>query len=262
MDIDRKGGLLMKYNRFLRLLTINIFILFQIVISIGCTPPQFRGSNNLQNIQICSNVLFVVSSMYGDSETIEKDSYGRELFKYSTYESLGYTYGEMCIYAISQKRTFKDIFYYEDYCFIISDSFDNFKQEDIEDLKAKNDWNKPFDQNKCSSRSKRIPSDEFQYIESTNSIEKTITKYCNENDELFYNVGIDKDKDGNILMIFQTKMKGAEGENISKGLRNYMIILTSRGLPRGKECFAEIEDLYNYQEQLHELKIANDWNFS
>ena len=70
-----------------------------------------------------------------------------------------------------------------------------------------------------------------------------------------YYIGMDKDKDGNILIVFQAKKDDEE-------TRNYMIILTSRGLPRGKECFAEIEDLYNYQEQLHELKIANDWNFS
>ena len=200
--------------------------------------------------------MFAASGINGKSETISKDTYGRELFKYSIYpDGFAPPYKEICVYAIIQRNTHDEIYYYEDYCFIIADSFNIITEKDIEELKQNNNWDMAFVPEKCSTRNKIRHSNEFEYVESINSIEKIISEYFDEGYELKYYMGTDIDKDGNILIVFQAKKDDEE-------TRNYMIILTSRGLPRGKECFAEIEDLYNYQEQLHELKIANDWNFS
>lgn len=243
-------------KKYLKRLLSIILVLAQITFCIGCTPPRFDSANKFSNLLISSNVLFAISGINGKGESIERDAYGRELFKYYIYPG-GYEpiCNELCVYIISQRQTLTNILYYEDFCFILSDSFNKFTQDDIDALKNKNDWGNPFVLEKCSERSKGIPSSEFEYPQAKETIKQIITKYIDKNCELMYYIGMDKDKDGNILIVFQAKKDDEE-------TRNYMIILTSRGLPRGKECFAEIEDLYNYQEQLHDLKIANDWNFS
>ena len=106
-------------------------------------------------------------------EIIEEDVYGRTMFTY--YEK--YYKGSKISFSaliICQDSNEKEVFYYEDVNYIVkeqalySQNIKKFNDEDIENLKLTNDWNKEIDYDKCVrkeiSKSKlKIPNEKEIY---------------------------------------------------------------------------------------------------
>ena len=88
--------------------------------------------------------------------SIEKDSYGRELYVVRMDHAKGF-YGEgiNAAYVISQAHDDEEkrIYYYEDICFKLFIFDKGLDDVLLKELKEDNDWNQPINMDKCSSRS-------------------------------------------------------------------------------------------------------------
>ena len=122
-------------------------------------------------------------------EVIEKDTYGRTLFTYyeKYYAGAGISFSAL---IICQSSSENEVFYYENVNFIVkrqelyTQSLKNFETNEIEALKAENDWNKELNFDKCVKKeiTKSKPSvpheeeiknkviDEFDVEEGSNGI--------------------------------------------------------------------------------------------
>ena len=118
-------------------------------------------------------------------EIIDEDQYGRVMFTY--YEKY-YSGADISFSAliICQGSNEKEVFYYEDENYIVkkqviySQNLERFTEEEIEKLKANNDWNKKISYDKCVrkeiTRSKpEIPNEEeLQEIRKKQSQKKIV----------------------------------------------------------------------------------------
>ena len=84
------------------------------------------------------------------SEEIEKDEYGRVLYLYRGYCGLAKEDKEILI--IYQKHDDDYVYYYEDICYMFAAP----STENIESIKAINDWGCPLDESKMSRRRVRV----------------------------------------------------------------------------------------------------------
>ena len=80
---------------------------------------------------------------------VEKDGYGREYYRYTTYSVL--LGGNIEIHLISQQAESERVYYYPDVCYIARlESAEPFTEEQQVLLKSRNDWNQPFSWEKCN----------------------------------------------------------------------------------------------------------------
>ena len=195
-----------------------------------------------------------------DIEVIEEDEYGRILFSYSMNISYVYTgYESIRIIAICQESDRRRTYYYEDQCFIISDSYENISQEDIDNLKADNDWGEPLNEDEYSSRPIKPKYSDFYRMGARDifiseiDVEDTLEVSCGFTD---YD-GISK-----ILFYIVTNEYIESDGDYTHKQNFYVMIINEDGTYNKDEFLVEIDDLYNYQKQLHEFKISNGWSFS
>lgn len=174
---------------------------------------------------------------------LEMDDYDRILYFYEEYSDL-----DIQCYLISQKIDDDYIYYYEDINFILQKDYKE-KYGTIDELKSINDWNKELKIEKCKKI--RIDSTKKSYSFKNNKIENlikdrypnfTLSNYCyltNNNDGLF------------ILYL--------NGYNIEK--RMDIIIVINEEYNHYDDYILELTDdnLYNYQNQLKQLKEINKW---
>lgn len=102
-------------------------------------------------------------------EKIEQDKYGRQYYSYQTYSIL--LNAQIEIHLISQLEENGVAYYYQDVCYLIRKiEGESFSEEDILQLKERNDWNCRLDMQKCSTistdewRSDLVYEDTFQEI--------------------------------------------------------------------------------------------------
>lgn len=84
---------------------------------------------------------------------LEADSEGRSLFEYTVLNRFT---GEMeTALAVCQRYTDTSVYYYEDVNFHLGD----YSEDDVDDLKARNDWNQPYDDAKSTTRKIKVSFD-------------------------------------------------------------------------------------------------------
>ena len=86
-------------------------------------------------------------------EIVERDSAGRILYLYTTKNAISDSVESA--YMICQKYDSRYVYFYEDICYAVGDS----DEENIEALKALNDWDKPLNDDKMAARSKSVTMD-------------------------------------------------------------------------------------------------------
>ncbi|MEF9990097.1 MAG: hypothetical protein RR716_06260, partial [Christensenellaceae bacterium] len=134
-------------RKILRSMTMIAFAILLLPSCLGL--PTYRGGNIALYSLIVDNIPGLVTSRPGNAtiEILETDQYGRTLFTYrgdaSRYDGYADT---LYIYAICQQVKDKNVYYYEDYFYILADSADSFYSEDINELKKINDWELPIDE--------------------------------------------------------------------------------------------------------------------
>lgn len=84
---------------------------------------------------------------------IEEDSEGRILYEYTTESDI--TGHIESVLVVCQQIDSKYVYFYEDLCYQFLDS----DQSATEDLKEKNDWNKPLDYSKMARREIKVSFD-------------------------------------------------------------------------------------------------------
>jgi len=126
----------------------------------GCGYEGYSGDHlDLYTVAINSvlwnNGHSFSADRYTDSqiEILDEDRYGRTIFTY--YEKY-YAGGGISFSAliICQSSNEKEVFYYEDVNYIVKEqkhtpNLKEYEKEEIEQLKAANDWNREIDYDKC-----------------------------------------------------------------------------------------------------------------
>ena len=137
----------------------KILILFlTILLAFSFASCQKNNSENI-NLKVCGSYA-VPGMFYADMkgmgatcEPIERDSFGRILYTYSTRNFLSEI--QETVYVICQKYDSEYVYFYEDICYLPIDRSD----DELETLKTKNDWDKELDLSKMSRRTNDITFD-------------------------------------------------------------------------------------------------------
>lgn len=128
-----------------------LLLMTKIVSCCGYDPHFMEWHNEASALHICASYA-VTGSFYPDvkgkvTEILEKDCYGRILFKYYCRSYLAGEQAEAAV-VICQKYDNDYVYYYEDVCYINRE----YSEEDIAALKAVNDWDKPLNEGLMSRR--------------------------------------------------------------------------------------------------------------
>lgn len=244
-----------------------IFVLtaFILAAATGCGIPNWEANDHLYYLT-AYNIFSTENLGHGEwlqeGKLLETDAYGRELYLYRRgfWHSLGF-YDSLCIYGICQSYDADQeyVYAYEDMFYIMGESADAFSEEEIEALKAANDWGLPLDETKMTYTDvnrgwegfARQPSDKAQ-----ESIKKHL--YRSDRDGYYWDrVEYDSAKD---RLLYWVAQYDQEDRNLEK--RFYFLITDAEGELIPGLMPEEIEDLYHYQAQLHRLKLQSGWDFS
>ncbi len=234
---------------------IKIFLILAfLVIVIGCALKKIENDYHGKYPELYS---VAINSLLGargyaqderkyDSEItiMESDQYGRTLFFY--YEGK-----EVSSYSliISQESTDNYTYFYPDVNFI-SASENDFPQAEIEELKRKNDWDKPIVPEKCI-KVEVVRKKEKGPINNNKLIE-------------LYNKALGEDAYGLSAIIFFTTDDYNRSIYLGYGKsskRRYVVMLfNADGSYDESKCIMELTDLYRYQDELKSFKELNNWN--
>ena len=141
--------------------TLLIIAIALLIVLASCTYNGYSGNySDLYSVAI-NSVLWLNGHSWGADyecdpqiEVIEEDKYGRIMFTYyeKYYSGAGISFSAL---IICQSSNEDKVFYYEDINYIVkeqvlySQNLENFNEEEIEQLKTVNDWNKEIDYDKC-----------------------------------------------------------------------------------------------------------------
>ena len=270
------------------LLLISIF-----AISItGCTPYKYEG-DYIDLYTVAVNSIFSARGYIPNAEIfdnpfieiIEIDEYGRTMFFYydgfgyfdrdhmydSAYYNLGYAI------LIMQKSTENHVYFYEHDCLEMylmedRDTFINNKEytkNDYSELKAKNDWGKKIDEDKCIQKplttrnSGNLKINDWTYNKIISAYAKSIGYKGDDN--IFRNsVYNTSDTYGRELYYVWGVGRDALGEGVSPNsvvqYFEFAIIFNPDGTYNQETCIIEIDDIINFKEKLIEFKLLNNWN--
>ena len=246
-----------------KLSALVLLLVLTLLILTGCYSGYSGEHTDLYTVAI-NSILWTFGHSFGadfpmnsEIEIIEQDQYGRTLFTY--YEEY-YSGGDITFSSlvICQNSNEQHAFYYEDVNFIVKEQeidtpwpVNEFTNEEIEQLKLANDWNKPLNLEKCVKKEITTEKPDIPH-------EKKIEKIIEEDFQL--------DERDTIFVHYLT----ANSVN-----DNYIIYGYLRGYPDFKVYFVglvEIENdkikdvhflqptnVFDYQTEFVEFKNAHNW---
>ena len=177
---------------------------------------------------------------------IEEDNYGRKLFYYCEGNNIS-THSLI----ISQKTFEGNVYYFPDYNFI-SNSNNEFSDEEINNLKVLNDWNLPLNEEKMVI-SNIIYNKEDREITNDELIEKIISdNYSNQIDEFALRHCCIWKTDANGISLVVVRMER------KSEIKNFLIFLDSE-MKFIENRVYYVEDYYNYQNWLKKIKMDIGW---
>ena len=94
------------------------------------------------------SLLGVTGSEFDDIEILEKDSKGRVMFSFCAYGYSIENNDNLYSIIICQKSDLKYTYYYPDCNYIVAPTKNEISEEEICELKEKNDWDKELNQSK------------------------------------------------------------------------------------------------------------------
>ena len=234
-------------KRFVILLLIFLFMILT-----GCYSGYSGENTDLYTVSINSVPWTLGHSFsadfYKDSEIeiLEQDQYGRTLFTYyEEYYSGGST--SFSSLVICQSSSEQYVFYYEDVNFVVKEQeaditwpVNEFTNEEIEQLKLANDWNKPLNLEKCVKKELVTEKPDIPH-------EKEIEKIIEEEFQL-------AERRVKIFVDFLT----ADSNN-----KNYIIYGYLHGLPDFEMFYLGLVEVENDQiKDVHFLQPSNIFDYS
>ena len=125
----------------------------------SCDPEEPLEPTSYQMRYTCCAyaVPGMFSSVYaGDAELMETDVYGRTLLKYRSFDET--TRWWTNAFVICQRTANAKTFFYEDVCYLIEPrDGQSIAEAQLAELKARNDWNLPMNEEKMSYR--KVPAE-------------------------------------------------------------------------------------------------------
>ena len=222
------------------------FILISCEISIPYNGPDYDLFTEAVNSLIAADGTIYKQRDGVKLEVLEEDKYDRVMFSYSEYKSFN-TYNIL----IKQNCDEDYVYYYPDINFI-SNSDNNFSTEEIEKLKLENDWNLDLNYNRMikSKISKKKISPK---IDENKIFDELVEKHMGENYRYRYCGYCTSDYYGRMLYTFCVV------DLSTHEYFDYLIIL-EKDLTYTDKSFMKCVEYYNYQEELKEFKVLNNWN--
>jgi len=243
----------------------------------GCRTDEDREFDAFIE-QVLDCLLGVEANRLATFITIETDSYGRILYWYSGETALTAKkklYGNneyLWAVFIQQKSDGLNVYYYPDISFIVKPlpkygswlvdndefldrTYRKLQNEEIDEWKELNDWNKPFDESKCTK--KRLTNED--YGKRRNKVFETFRRRVfDENFSNFFPkfeyffLYATSDEFGRHIYFCRT----VDDDN------NYTNSYVVMFFPDNTYVIQEIFDIWNYQEELRIFKNNNNWNKS
>lgn len=247
-----------KYMKSKSVLTVCLIL--TVMFFCGCSYKYTGDYPDLYSVAI-NSILWNNGHSYGadraidaEIDIIEKDDYGRTLYTY--YEKY-YAGAEISFSALLIAQSSADgyIYFYEDYNFIIkkqelySSNKISFTQEEIDNIKTLNDWNKELNLEKCIKKVIAVTKCEIPYEVQT--LEEKIIDNFDLGDKN-YNLFIDyltDDNNGNFI-IYGSIIK-FNAEDI------YFAAIVNSA--ENKIAYFVPENIYNYREEFITFKTENGW---
>jgi hypothetical protein len=257
-------------NRYKKYFFASIVIFFLVCTLTGCQFTGYKGEfPELYTVAVNSLLGMKGYHSHGDAiiKLIEEDTFGRKLFSYYEDSYYGEGWPNSFSYLICQKIDGEYVYYYADYNFI-SKEWNGlevpFTDEDIGDLKMLNDWGKEINEEKLTqveiSRKKNEPKVKIERKDFDILFQRIAKEKGRKGDGTMvypYAFYLTSDAYGRSIYYVTAIHKDIDKEDMELHL---VIIFNPDGSFDEDTCIMELKDLYNYQDDLKELKEANNWN--
>jgi len=246
-----------------KLTYLSLAVIIVLICFAGCEPkPEYYGTYVDLNTVALNNILGLTWLNGSRIMPIAEDSFGRQMFIYRGYCFA--TYETIYSILICQKTEGKYVYYYPDNCFLlykgdgskslegeelVNKAWELMSDQDLGQLQAKNDWEKPIDETHCSKTR----------ITRTNiiSASKTIKS---EFRQAFLN-GIQPDQvEGFIYLTSDNYNRQIYFSRIYEADGSYGDGHAVMFYPSGYFNYVKITDFLHYQDAMKEFKVKNNWN--
>jgi hypothetical protein len=208
----------------------------------------------------CYSVPFLHSSWDFDRvEVIDKDKYGRVLYKYTSNSDALFEYNgnHICALLVCQKSDEKYAYYYENYSFIISTGDETFSESDTQRLKELNDWGTELVSVKLSKVLNSFGPYGKQSFFEPEKAEDAVKSYLDlQTSPLFFTDLIAIDADKRIFYALREYYKSAKGYVFGK---TYFVISDKAFNIDSVSSIMIVDDIINCQEDMQSFKDRNSW---
>ncbi len=247
-----------------RILALIFLPLLMLVGLTGCTYPGYSGDfPDLYTVAI-NSVLWNNGHSFGAEryinsqiEIIDEDIYGRIMFTYyeKYYAGADISFSTL---VICQHTNENEVFYYEDKNFIVKEqtlyeqNIKDFNNDEIEQLKAENDWNKNINLGKCIKKEITEHKPTIPYENEVKS--KIIEEFNLDNERYSLFVNFLTSDSNNDNFIIYGYIRKSNGDDV------YFIGLVEKG----QELFEKINflvplNVFDYKTEFIEFKKINNW---
>lgn len=248
-----------------KLFLFDIFLVLLIILTVvltSCDPPTFvyRGDNQALYTAANNSILGMKTGEVDELYVVEKDAYGRTLYFVKTKSWMNH--GEdnyVAALLISQADSDTEVSYYEyenviwlytSYFNIDSDTvFSFFTDEQISQLKERNDWNKNIDFDKLITKNICTSDYKSDFIEKK-EIKKIIIELFGDDDNIFSDP-LTQYSNGKGTYLIGSRIND-NGDDYS-GEYYIVVLLPQDSQNNQKYIYEKVEDIYKCQEQLNEL---------
>lgn len=208
----------------------------------------------------CYSVPFVTGNPNFDAvKVIEKDKYGRVLFKYTSFTHAldDFNGDHVCALLICQKSDKEYAYYYENYSFIISTGDDTFADSEIQRLKELNDWDKELVQAKMSKVMNRFgPYGNLMFFDDDESVAAVKNYLEPQKSARYFSDIISMDADNKIFYVLREYAKSNNGYSYFKA---YFVISDKNFNIESDTSIMIIDDIINCQANMQSFKEQNNW---
>jgi len=231
-----------------------LLLLFLTGCTFGRDTHRYYDEKYTEYFSIAINSLLGISGIESDNiEILEQDSKGRVMFAFTSRVSRIDDKSGLYSIMICQKTDSKYSYYYPDYHFVVAHKKEEITKEEIAVLKNKNDWDKDIDESKVTKV--RIARSKKQNNSGGSRKEKIFKDKVDFKNETIAFVGLGTDKDNRWLYYAEILDK----EHNYNYKRAYMIIL-NEDYSYKDSYLQQVDDVWNYQEQLKKFKELNHWS--
>ena len=210
-------------------------------------------SSNPEHFAMISTASLAVPCMFrsdmrgGGYEVLEEDDYGRILF--SMTDHCIFSGDDETATVIMQKYDRHYVYFYEDICYTL-DSF----SETIDELKARNDWGSPLNEEKMSRRKVEYTMDNCLRLDHKSDFSKikaSLEKALEKDGASIVDCSISDFNGAQILYVIVVETEAKEKEC-------YYSIVDDGSY---KIEYWKIENLFDYREELVAFKQSCGWQY-